>query len=170
MAQDNLISIEFNAADLGGLDSALTTIETILNGKVVNLTAEERKQYGKINNKRENWVTKVRNYITQKPEIKPLSLDLLEHDKDLAARTAIFPRLNRILAIKDALQDTTMLISSDLYDNSLAVYGNVKEMAKRNVPGITPIFDDLKAQFPGPGPKAPGPVPPAPPIPVPPAP
>lgn len=170
MAQDNLISIEFNAAELAALDAGLTSIETILNGKVVNLTAEERKQYGKINNKRENWVTKVRNYITQKPEIKPSSLDLLEHDKDLAARTAIFPRLNRILAIKDALQDTTMLLSSDLYDNSLSVYGNVKEMAKRNVPGITPIFDDLKTQFPGPGPKATGPVPPAPPIPVPPGP
>ena len=169
MAQDNLISIELTPAELTALDGALTTIETTLNGKVVNLTAEDRRQYGKINNKRENWVTKVRNYLTQRPSIKPNSLNLAEHDKDLAARTAILPRLNRILAIKDALQDTAMLISSDLYDNSLAVYGIVKEQAKRNEPGITPIYDDLKAQFPGRGP-APGPVPAPAPVPTPPAP
>jgi len=57
-----------------------------------------------------------------------------------------------------------------LYDNSLAVYGNVKEMAKRNEPGITPIYDDLKAQFPGPGPKKTGPVPAPAPVPTPPLP
>jgi len=170
MAQDNLISIEFTAQELSDWDGALTTIETILNGKVVNLTAEQRKQYGKINNKRENWVTKVRNYITQRADIKPNSLNLVEHDKDLSARTAIFPRMNRTLSITDALTDTVKLISSDLYDNSLAVYGNVKEMAKRNEPGITPIYDDLKAQFPGPGPKKTGPVPAPAPVPTPPLP
>jgi hypothetical protein len=149
MALDNNISIEFTAADIAAIDNALTAIEAALAGKVVNLTPLDRKTFGKINNKRENWVTKVRNYITQLPTIKPSYLDLPEHDKDIDARNVIMPRLNRIVAINRSMEDTAMLISSDLYHNSLGVYGNVKEMSKRNVPGITPIYHDLKDQFPG---------------------
>ena len=160
MALDNNISIEFTAAQIAAIDTALTSIENALAGKVVNLTPTDRKQFGKINNKRENWVTKVRNYISQMPDIKPSYLNLGEHDKDIAARNALMPRLNRMAAIKRSMEDTAMLLSSDLYNNSLGVYGNVKEMSKRNVPGITPIYQDLKEQFPGSGSHSIGNVPP----------
>lgn len=149
MAQDNLISISFTAAELTAIDNALATIRTTLAGKVINLTPEERKHYGKINIKRENWITRIRASILQDPTAKPSFLDLAEYDKDINARNAIQPRLNQIKAITHALEDTAMLISTDLYDNSLAVYGNVRELAKRNVPGMTAIYDDLKKQFPG---------------------
>ncbi len=160
MALDNNISIAFTAAQLATMDTALTNLEAALAGKVVNLTVEQRKIYGKINNKRENWIDKVREYSTQMPAIIPSYLNIAEHDKDIVARKAIMPRLNRLESIRRSMEDTAMLLGADLYNNSLGIYGNVKEMSKRNVPGITPIHLDLKEQFPGAGGHKIGDVPP----------
>ena len=39
MALDNFISIAFSDNDIASIDQAIQTIETILNGKTINLTA-----------------------------------------------------------------------------------------------------------------------------------
>ena len=50
MALDNLISIEFTQSELDQIDLHLQGIEAVINTKMVNLTPEQRSQYGSINN------------------------------------------------------------------------------------------------------------------------
>ena len=61
----------------------------MLSKKVVNLTPDERQQYGRINNRTQNWIDKVDTYMVQNPKLVPFYLSKEEFDKDRAAR-AVF--------------------------------------------------------------------------------
>ncbi len=154
MALENLISVQFTPAELTAIDAALTAIEGALAGKTINLTPEERQQHGRIGNKTENWIEKVKGYMDGNPALVPAYIDKAEHDKDYATRKDIAPLLNRLNGIFEQLDDTQKLISSDLYTNSIAFYRNLKISSEQNVPGSTAIYNDLKAQFPRTGKKA----------------
>lgn len=146
---DNLINISFTNAEINQMENALDTIENILNGKVVNLTPEQRQEYGNIGNNTENWITKVNRYMDQKPQLIPFYLSKPEFDKDLKARELMKPWLNRVDSINESMQDTSKLLSTDIYNAAIAYYRNIKLISRQNVPGTTTIYQDLKEQFPG---------------------
>ncbi|WP_228432444.1 hypothetical protein [Chryseobacterium cucumeris] len=82
MALDNLISLSFTAEELTKLDQSLQTIETVLSGKTINLTPEERQQYGSIAEQNKLFVNKAKIYMEQYPQYVPNFLDKVEFDKD----------------------------------------------------------------------------------------
>ena len=63
MALENLISVSFTEEELTQLDQHLAGIKTILSGKTINLTAEKRRQYGRIANQNKLIVDKAKSYI-----------------------------------------------------------------------------------------------------------
>ena len=149
MSLENLISFELSDPDWQAIDDALAIIEGKLAGKVINLEPEERSRHGRISNKTENWVQKVKNYMDLNPTWVPAYIDQAEHGKDLGSRAKIMPRLIRLASISEGLDDTNLLISSDIWHNSIAFYRNLKISAQQNVPGTTSAYNDLKTQFPG---------------------
>lgn len=71
MALDNLISITFSESDLTTLEQAIQSIETVLNGKTINLTPEQRQQYGSIAEQNKLFVNKAKLYMEQYPQYVP---------------------------------------------------------------------------------------------------
>ncbi len=149
MALDNLISVSFNQQELTDMDTALTSLETILQGKVINLTPEERRRYASVSTEMSSWIHKCRAYMNQVPTLVPGYIDLVEFDADFQARSNISPRLRKTKSILESLDDTNLLIGSDILTNCFAFYRSVKAAAKANVPGSTSIYQDLAQQFPG---------------------
>ena len=149
MALDNLITIEFSAEDLQKIDDSLTAIETVIADKVIALQNEERSRYGRVGENTQNWISKINGHMNSKPEMVPPFIDTTEFGQDLAARMSIMPRVARLNAIVTGLEDTAILLGTDLYNAAIAYYGNIKIMTKQDVPGAKPIFEDLSQQFPG---------------------
>jgi hypothetical protein len=149
MALDNLISVSFTPAELAALDTAFTAIETTLQGKVINLTPDERRRYGSISNEMTPWMDKCRGYMAQLPGIVPNYIDQAELDADMQARRDLIPRLMRAKSILESIDDTAVLLGSDVLTNCLAFYRSVKAAAKANVPGSTTVHQDLAQQFHG---------------------
>lgn len=149
MALDNLVSVSFTPQELADMDTALTSLETILHGKVINLTPEERRRYAAVSTEMMPWIQKCRRYMSQIPSIVPGYINLTELDADLRARSDIISRLSRSRSILESLDDTWLLLGSDVLTNCLAFYRSVREAAKSNVPGSTGIYQDLAQQFPG---------------------
>jgi hypothetical protein len=81
MALENLISVEFTQDELNKLDDALKVIETILVGKAINLTPEQRSPYGRIGNRTENWIDKIKQYMDDNPKLYS-QLKLIMFEKD----------------------------------------------------------------------------------------
>ncbi|WP_420571365.1 hypothetical protein [Kordia sp.] len=89
MALENLISIEFTPEELNNLDAHLDGIQQILTGKTVNITPEQRQQYGSIGNQNKLIVDKAKTHMEQHPNWIPNFLDKVEFDKNYNARQLI---------------------------------------------------------------------------------
>ncbi|WDF45622.1 hypothetical protein PQ459_12005 [Chryseobacterium sp. KACC 21268] len=147
MALENLISVEFTNAELAQLDTAFSTIETVLQGKTINLTPEQRQQYGSIAEQNKLFVNKAKSYMEQYPQYVPPFLDKAEYDKDFAARQQLESRMQKMNSLTEQLSDTKILLDFDNYHNSLTFYRNVKYLSSENVPGTNVIYDDMKQFF-----------------------
>ena len=149
MSLKNLISVGFTQEEIDQINQHLAGIQELIKGKVINLSPEERQQYGRINNRTENWIVKVDSHMKQKPELVPFYIDKEEFDKDQEARNNMKPILNSIASIQESLEDTSKLLSHDIYNTAIAYYRNIKVISQQDVPGTTTIYEDLKSQFPG---------------------
>ncbi|WP_114819211.1 hypothetical protein [Chryseobacterium sp. KLBC 52] len=147
MALDNLISLSFTAEELTKLDQALQTIETVLSGKTINLTPEERQQYGSIAEQNKLFVNKAKIYMEQYPQYVPNVLDKVEFDKDYLGREQVEQRLQIMSSLTEQLSDTKVLLDHDNYHNAITFYRNMKFLSGENVPGTNVIYEDLKQFF-----------------------
>lgn len=147
MALENLISISFTTEELTELDSHLQGIQTILLGKTVNLTAEQRQQYGRIANQNKLIVDKAKNYMEQHPNWIPSFLDKAEFDKDYITRQQIESRVQLLENLSQQLVDTKTLLDHDNYTNTLSFYRMMRFLAGENEPGAKTVYEDMKVLF-----------------------
>ncbi|MBF1098138.1 MAG: hypothetical protein HXL37_07515, partial [Riemerella sp.] len=110
MAIDNMISVEFTEQELTRLGNALNEIAQVFSGKVINLTTEERKQYGSIGDKNKIFVDKCKAYMEQNIDTLPKTIDKHEFDKDYKARQQIEEPLRKLLQLAEMLSDTKILL------------------------------------------------------------
>ena len=120
MALENLISVGFTEEELQALDTHLAAIETIVKGKCISLTPDERKEYARLGNKSENWSRKIMDYMQSQPELTPAFVDQNETQSDYQARRELQPREARAKAVADMLNDTLLLLGTDLYHSCIA--------------------------------------------------
>ena len=147
MALENLISIQFTQEELQQLDLYLSRIRTLLNGKTVNLTPEQRRQYGRIANQNKLIVDKAKNYMEQHPQWIPRFVDKAEFDRDYDARTQIENRVQLLENLATQLTDTKTLLDHDNYNNALSFYRMMRYLARENEPGAKPVYEDMRVLF-----------------------
>jgi hypothetical protein len=147
MALENLISIEFTTEELTALDGHLDGIQQVLVGKTVNLTPDQRQQYGSIGNQNKLIVDKAKNYMEQHPNWIPNFLDKTEFDKDYTARQQMEQRTQRLQNLTQQLLDTKTLLDHDNYTNSLSFYRMMRYLAGENEPGSKTVYEDMKVLF-----------------------
>ena len=147
MAIDNMISVDFSDQELNKIENALNEVLQVLSGKVINLTPEERKQYGSIGDKNKIFVDKCKAYMEQNIDTLPKTIDKHEFDKDYKARQQMEEPLRMVLRIAEMLSDTKILLDFDNYNGSISYYRYVKFLATQNTPGITSIYEDLRQHF-----------------------
>jgi len=147
MAFENLISISFTPDELDQLDQAIITIETLIGGKVINLTPDQRMQYGRIAEQNKLFVNKAKEYMELFPQLVPPFLDKTEFDRDHAARAAVETRLLKLASLTEKLTDTKVLLDHDNYHNAITFYRSMKFQAAENVAGSTTIYEGMRQFF-----------------------
>jgi hypothetical protein len=154
MSLDNLISVKLTIEQKNQILDHLIKIEEILDGKVINLTPKQRQFHGRIGDWTENWIKKVIMWMDQKPDLIPFYLNVENFCQDVESRENFKPLLAKIRLIKESLEDTSMLLSSDIYTAAIAYYRHIRNVSHANVPGTTEIYKDLATQFTGRSPKS----------------
>ncbi len=123
-------------------------MEAVLNGKLVQLTAEQNGVYGKLRNENEGWVETIYQDCKQVPSLVPEKVvDTKEWDADQTARKQLSPRISRLQALATNLDSTNRLIGFDLYTTCRRVYKNVKAQMEMGVPGNKEFYDKWSVQF-----------------------
>ncbi len=149
MAIDNLISITLTDEEVASINQAIATLNNVLQNKVVNLTPEERRQYGSIADRNKVLVDKCKDYMEQAPETLPVTIDKAEFDADYKARKQLELPLRDLTRIMEKLQDTKTLLDHDNLQASLTYYRYIKYLAQENEAGTSSIYKDLKQHYTG---------------------
>ncbi len=149
MALDNLISVNFSKEDVERINQAINSINEVLKGKAINLTGEERQQYGSIADRNRVLVDKCKAYMEQAPETIPRTIDKAEFDRDYEARKRIEMPLRDLQRVVEKMTDTKTLLDHDNFQASLTYYRYIKYLASENEAGTTTIYNDLKQHYKG---------------------
>lgn len=150
MTINNLISIEFTEDELAKMDAALTVLEQVFAGKVVQLTHEESQKYGKLGNATENWSNMVYDDCTAASvKLIPDFVDKDEWTKDETVRDQLSQRVTRLETIAQQVVDTNRMVGFDIYHTCLSAYNNTKYLSEQGVPGTKVYYDKWSVQFPG---------------------
>lgn len=149
MPLDNLISITLTEEEKKRVDDALSTLEQVFEGKVVNLTSKQRTQYSRVKYDMEKWVNKTMSYISNNAPMVPSYVDVTQLRFDMEMHLFLNPRIDRLTLILQWMKDTNLLLGTDIYNACLSFYRSVKVAAQGNAPGASPIYSDLKQQFRG---------------------
>ena len=159
---DNRISATLDPADKATILTKLGEISDLL-PFLLNLTADEKSSLPKMSAIRDGMDEAFSQEMAAHPEMVPNFVDMTEVAKDRALRTALRDLHQQMCALCEGLEDTLTAAGVDTYLAYLSFYNNVKQAAKRNVPGANTVLDNLKRFFPrgGGSPPAP-PTPPTP--------
>lgn len=141
------LNVEFTPQELTDFTAAVTTINTILSGKVVNLTPEERQQLYKMRNNRASFAQRTMLYAADNPHLIPSFADFASAKVDYAYYLLTLQLLQRLTGITEKLNDTNMAVGSETLQFCRLFYNNVKMAAEQDVPGSTSIYEDLNTFF-----------------------
>jgi hypothetical protein len=148
MPIDNRISATLAPADKTAILQKLADIRGLL-PFLLNLTIQERKELFKLGDKGLGFDEKCTTYMTSNPELIPSYVTVAEIDKDRALRLALLDIQREIASLLEAVDDTALVLGSEILMADLSFYANVRQAAKRGVLGIDVIYNDLKERFPG---------------------
>lgn len=148
MPNDNRISAEVTAANVTAIMTKLTEINGLL-PFLINLTKQERIELPKLGSASLAFDEQCASYMATAPNLVPPFVDPDEVNKDRALRIILADAFREAKKLCEKLDDTLMLVGSEIWMADLSFYQTVRQAARRDVPGADTIYDDLKARFPG---------------------
>ena len=146
MPFDNLINNHYTSAEKTTILDSLTSINTILNAKLRNLSTEERRKFGSINEQNKLIVNKVRDFRNSQPNLSSPDVDWAEFQNDFDSRDFIHAALAYLKAMIDGLENNKILHDYDNYQAALTDYIYSQYKAGTNSVGFETKLNEI-AQF-----------------------
>ena len=142
----NFDSRHFATTEKTAVNNAVTAIETALATKLANLTAEERQQYGSVNEQNKLIINKVKDFRDSQPALSSPDVDWTEFMSDYDTRAFIQATMQRLQSLIDGLNNAKILHDWDNYQASLTDYDYAKYKASTQAVGYQTKVNEL-AQF-----------------------
>lgn len=135
MPFENLNNIHYAAAEKTAVGTSLTALETALNAKIKNLSAEERQKYGSVNEQNKLIVNKVKDYKASQPGLSSPDVDWVEFQSDFDSRDFLQSTIGRLQTLIDGLTNNKILHDYDNYQAALTDYDFSKYKASTKAAG-----------------------------------
>lgn len=146
MPFENLSTVHYTTAQKTATTDALSALENILTANFKNLTAEERRKYGSINEQNKLIVNKALAYRTNQPNLSSADVDWEEFQNDFDSRTFIEATITRLQAVLEGLNNNKILHDFDNYQAALTDYGYSQYKAGTKAAGFETKVAEM-AQF-----------------------
>lgn len=142
----NFDSRHFTAAEKTAVNNAATALETALTAKLANLTAEERQQYGSVNEQNKLIINKVKDFRDSQPALSSPDVDWAEFMNDYDTRAFLQATIQRLQSIIDGMNNAKILHDWDNYQAALTDYDYSKYKVSTNATGYQTKVTEI-AQF-----------------------
>ena len=114
---------------------------------LLNMLASMKRRFPTIGTERAGMIEVFNTAMANHPTLVPGFVDMPELQKDLALWSQMLPIITQVRELCEAVEDTHHAIGSDIFMAYLSFYNNVKQAAKRNVPGADTLLASLKPWF-----------------------
>lgn len=118
----NMIKTSLSDADRTKILDFIAELETVLNGKLVDLTEQERVKYGSINEQNKLLVNRVAHFRRNSPALSSPDVDWTEFTSDYETREFLEGCLDRLASLVRKMQSTKILHDNDNYKDALDDY------------------------------------------------
>lgn len=145
----NFDSRHFTEAEKTAVRNALQTLSTAVTPKLANLTPDERKQYGSINEQNKLIVNKVKDYRDTQPLLSSPDVDWNEFQNDFGTRAFLQTTIQQLQSLIDGLNNAKILHDWDNYQASLTDYDYAKYKFSTNAVGYETKVNELRQFFAG---------------------
>ncbi|MGV0922003.1 hypothetical protein ACTS94_16900 [Empedobacter falsenii] len=143
----NLNNKHLSAEQVVAVQDALTTLENELQEIDFNLTSEDRRKYGSINEQNKLVVNKVYDYLINQPQLASSEVEWEEFKKDFSSRANLEAIIARLDNLTTNLKNAKTLHDYDNYQAALTDYAYTSYKAGTSAPGYETKQKDLKQFF-----------------------
>lgn len=147
MGLTNLNNTHLDNAKLTSILDAITTLETALADFTINLSPEDRRRYGSINEQNKLLVNKVYDYNKTQPNLSVAEVDWQEFENDYTSRRNLEGMISRLENLITKLVDAKTLHDYDNYQAALEDYAFTSYKAGSSATGFQTKHADLKQFF-----------------------
>lgn len=146
---ENKISFVLTSEELNQLTQAFDALKTVLEPKLITLSASDKKELPKMGDKTVAFVEKSVEYADMYPNFIPSFIDMGEVKIDLESVRTLRQLLTPLQRITNMVDDTITLAGSEAYGSALSIYKVIKNAASMGQPGAVEAAAELKNRFPG---------------------
>lgn len=147
MGITNLNNSHLDNAKLTSILDAITVLETALGDFNYNLSPQDRKRYGSINEQNKLLVNKVYDYNKNQPNLSAPDMDWQEFENDYNSRRNLEGMISRLNSLITKMVDAKTLHDYDNYQAALEDYGFTSYKAGGSAAGFQTKHADLKQFF-----------------------
>ncbi len=148
MPFENFNNRHFSEQEKTMIENTLTQLETAFAGKLANLTQEERKQFGSVNEQNKLIINKVKQLADTQADLKCPDIDWQEFDADYHSRDFLDGMVGRIDRLYNGLTSAKILHDYDNYKDALKDYEYAKFKNGMEAPGYAVKVKELRQFFP----------------------
>jgi hypothetical protein len=129
-------------ADIAALRAKITALFTN------HLTEDERGDLFRLADKRMAFDQKADDYLHQRPDLRPPTIELPEYDKDGALMACADRLLAALSTVTTPISDARDCAGNDRLDADLEFLHYLKFIARTGTPGAQEVHDDLSESYP----------------------
>lgn len=129
------------------VNRTLSTLESILEPLLKNLSPDERRRYGSIGEQNKLLVNKVEEYATKQPALRSPDVDWDEFMLDFADRRKLEGFISRLQRLIEGLNNARILHDFDNYQSAIDDYAHTNYKAQTAAPGFETKQRDIKQFF-----------------------
>lgn len=147
MSVSNLNNSHLTDAQIQVIQEALNNLEEAIQPLTVNLTPEERREYGRVNEQNKLIIDKVQTFYADSPQLARPDINWPEFLNDYKSRRTMEKFIMRLDGLRARFVDAKTLHDFDNYNNALDDYGYTSYMASSDTPGYQAKYEELKQFF-----------------------
>lgn len=148
MSKLNQTSISLPEEKLEIIKSLIEKLSEELSPYLKATSPEKRRDLPKMGDKSKSFVEKSLNHALENEEFAPHYLKIDEFESDYKAYKNLRSFYIPLHQLTRLIDDSMLLLGSDLYKSALCYYGSVKSGASNNIKSAKSIYKDLSDSYP----------------------
>ncbi|PID87791.1 MAG: hypothetical protein CSB06_03250 [Bacteroidia bacterium] len=129
------------------IKDALSHLENLLSDTILNLSIDERRKYGSVNEQNKLLINKVHDFYVDQPSLRSPDVDWDEFLRDFNSRRMLEGLINRMENITNGLTNAKILHDHDNYQAALDDYAYTNYKVNTSAAGFEIKQTELKQFF-----------------------